>query len=119
MVGKSPIQQLIKPDEAIQLFRYACASEMLIAKSLYFFYRDQKKDNGDIVWDFISALSFIYDTGRVQGIREERAKKKGMNGNEKIRFTQTNHRISGDQRTDCGIGKEKRGNCYQDQALYG
>lgn len=55
MTGKVPIQQLITPAEAMELFRYAGIQEMHIAKDLHDFY---------------------YDTGRVQGMREERAKRK-------------------------------------------
>lgn len=38
--------------------------------------RAQRGKHSDSLWDMISLLSFIYDTGRVQGIREERAKRK-------------------------------------------
>lgn len=73
MTGKAPIQQLIAPAEAIELFKYAGIREMYIAKDLHDFYRAQK---GRDSWDMMSLLSFVYDTGRVQGMREERAKRK-------------------------------------------
>lgn len=76
MTGKAPIQPLIAPAEAIELFKYAGIREMYIAKDLYDFYRAQRGRDSDILWDTMSLLSFIYDTGRVQGIREERAKRK-------------------------------------------
>lgn len=42
MTGKVPIQQLITPAEAMELFRYAGIQEMHIAKDLHDFYRTQK-----------------------------------------------------------------------------
>lgn len=76
MTGKVPIQQLITPAEAMELFRYAGIQEMHIAKDLHDFYRTQKGRYSDSLWDMMSLLSFVYDTGRVQGMREERAKRK-------------------------------------------
>lgn len=76
MIGKAPFQQFIGPAEAMSLFRYAGCQEMRIAKDLYDIYREQREETGDSLWDMMSLLSFIYDTGRVQGMREERAKRK-------------------------------------------
>lgn len=76
MTGKAPIQQLIAPAEAMELFKYAGIREMYIAKDLYDFYRAQRGRDSDSLWDMMSLLSFIYGTGRVQGMREERAKRK-------------------------------------------
>lgn len=71
----------IKPDEAITLFKFARYEEMCRTKELLEAF---KKANGfqyaalwellDL-WDLMSLLTFVYDTGRVQGIREERAKR--------------------------------------------
>lgn len=76
MTGKAPIQQLIAPAEAIELFKYAGIREMYIVKDLHDVYRAQKGRDSDSLWDMMSLLSFVYDTGRVQGMREERAKRK-------------------------------------------
>ena len=67
---------LIAPAEAMELFRYAGIQEVHIAKDLHDFYRAQKGRHSDSLWDMMSLLSFVYDTGRVQGMREERAKRK-------------------------------------------
>lgn len=75
MTGKNPIQQLIEPDEAMKLFHYACIGEMHITKDLHDAYRTQRGRDNDSLWDMLSLLTFVYDTGRVRGIREERAKK--------------------------------------------
>lgn len=75
MTGKNPIRQFIEPDEAMKLFHYACIEEMHIVKDLHDTYRTQRGRGNDSLWDMLSLLTFVYDTGRVQGIREERAKK--------------------------------------------
>ena len=71
----------ISPEEAITLFKFAGCEEMYRTKELF---EEFKKAKGlrdaalwellDL-WDIMSLLSFVYDTGRVQGIREERAKR--------------------------------------------
>lgn len=72
---------MIEPQEAIALFEYAKTEEMQRAKELYETYIEAKevscKPLWDLLdlWDLMSVLSFVYDTGRVQGIREERAKR--------------------------------------------
>lgn len=75
MTGKAPIQQLITPDEAMELFNYASIQEMYIVKDLHDFYRTQKGRGSEKLWDIMSLLSFVYDTARIQGIREERARR--------------------------------------------
>ena len=81
MTGKNATTERITPEEAIALFEYASTEEMYRAKALYDMYRQQKEvrnaplwDMLDL-WDLVSILSFVYDTGRVQGMREERAKR--------------------------------------------
>lgn len=49
--------------------------EMYRAKALYDTYREAKGTDTDSLWDIMSLLSFVYDTARIQGIREERAKR--------------------------------------------
>lgn len=76
MVGKTTPPELITAKEAIALFEFATISEMYIVKELADTYRAAKGKDQDSLWDTMSLLSFIYDTGRIQGIREERAKRK-------------------------------------------
>ena len=75
MVGKKMPEKMISTDEALKLFAYANTEEMHRAMDLYRAYRKTKGTDPDVLWDLMSLLSFIYDTGRVQGIREERSKK--------------------------------------------
>ena len=67
---------LISPEEALHLNEHATIEEMYIAMDLYEAYREQNGVNNDPLLDTMSVLSFIYDTARIQGIREERARKK-------------------------------------------
>lgn len=75
MTGYTTPPLMITPDEAIALFEYARVAEMYRAKALYDAYIESRKQSSDTLWELMSLLSFIYDTGRVQGIREERKKK--------------------------------------------
>lgn len=80
MIGKYSPQELITPEEAIVLFKHARVTEMYRAKDLYDAYIGSRKQSGNALWELMSLLSFIYDTGRVQGIREERAKPEERRG---------------------------------------
>lgn len=75
MVGKKMPEEMISTDEALKLFAYAGTEEMHRVMDLYRAYRKTKGTAPDVLWDLMCLLSFIYDTGRVQGIREERSKK--------------------------------------------
>lgn len=75
MVGKKLPPIRITPEEAIALFEYATVEEMYRAKALYDTYREAKGTDTDSLWDIMSLLSFVYDTARIQGIREERARR--------------------------------------------
>lgn len=90
MTGCKPTQERIAPEEAMKLFAYASVEEIHRAKALYDTYRETKDvSNPELwdlldLWDLMSLLSFVYDTGRVQGIRQERAKSIESKRNEKI-----------------------------------
>lgn len=76
MTGKTLPAQLITPEEALDLFKHSTMEEIYRAKDLCDAYKesDLYKDS-DVRWRFFNLLSFIYGAGRIQGIREERAKK--------------------------------------------
>ena len=76
MVGKTTPPELITAEEAIALFEFATVSEMYTVKELAEVYRAYKGIASERLWDTLGLLSFIYDTGRIQGIREEQAKRK-------------------------------------------
>lgn len=75
MIGKYTPPELITPEEALAIFKYGTLSEMYRAKALYDIYRRNFEPDTDKLWGFIRLLSFVYDTARIQGIREERAKR--------------------------------------------
>lgn len=90
MTGCKATQERISPEEAIKLFAYAGSEEIYRVKDLYDTYMATKGvlnpklwDLLDL-WDVVSLLSFVYDTGRVQGIRQERAKSLDSKPAEKI-----------------------------------
>ena len=66
--------ELITPEDSLAIFRYSTARSIHIANALYKVY----EANHELYtqFDTMRLLSFIYDTGRIQGIREERAKRK-------------------------------------------
>ena len=81
MTGCKPTQERITPEEAMKLFDFASVEEIYTAKALYDTYRENKEVSDPVIWDLLelwdlmSLLAFVYDTGRVQGIRQERAKR--------------------------------------------
>lgn len=75
MNGKHLPPLRIEPQEAIALFDHAKVEEMHRVKDLYTAYREARGTDTDSLWDIISLLSFVYDTARIQGIREERARR--------------------------------------------
>lgn len=80
MIGKYSPQELITPEEAIALFEYGTIAEMYTAKALFDIYRQRHGVDADRLWDTMRVLAFVYDTGRIQGIREERAKPEERRG---------------------------------------
>ena len=81
MIGTTLPPVKISPEEAISLFKFAGCEEMYRAEELYDKFKKSKGLRNEVLWelldtwDVMSLLSFVYDTGRVQGIREERAKR--------------------------------------------
>lgn len=82
MNGKNTPQKLITPEEAIMLFKHANIEEMYRADDLYNAFRKSQQVRNASFWEFLDKwdllclLAFVYDTARVQGIREERLKNK-------------------------------------------
>lgn len=82
MNGKYSPPQKINPEEAIELFQYAKTEEMFRCMELYQSYKTARANRFDALidiadkWELMSLLSFIYDTARIQGIREAREHRK-------------------------------------------
>lgn len=75
--GEDVYSLFLKAAKAIALFEYGTIAEMYTAKALFDIYRQRHGVDADRLWDTMRVLSFAYDTGRIQGIREERAKARG------------------------------------------
>lgn len=80
MLGKTTPPELITPAEAINLQPFSLGSSLVRATNLYSTYEKRKGYIGEEdIFEFMCALAFVYDTGRIQGIREERARKRRKN----------------------------------------
>ena len=78
MTGKCRPPRLITPEEAVKVFGYASIDSFFeVAKLWKYGSLNIKHLHGEPV-SFVhtALLAFIYETGRVQGIREERARRK-------------------------------------------
>ena len=76
MTGKNLPAQMITPEEALALFEHSTTEEIMRAKELCDAYQEANPyKDADHRWKFYNLLSFVYGAGRVQGIREERAKR--------------------------------------------
>ena len=82
MRGENVPPVKIDPKEAASLFRFARLEEMRRSEALLVEFRRTIEPQAieaagqDSLWLTLSLLSFVYGTGRVQGIREERARKR-------------------------------------------
>lgn len=76
---KSIEQQLITVAEALELSEHIKLSETYIATELFSAF--EKKHGSALLsrWNLACAVAFVYDAGRVQGIREERVRRKRNN----------------------------------------
>lgn len=68
---------LITPKEALSLFGFSTIGSIYRAEDLRKAYEaNQEEHIQGNRWDTMCLLAFIYDTGRIQGIREERVRRK-------------------------------------------
>lgn len=75
MEGWNLPAERISPQEAVLLFRFARTDLFSRVQSLVTaYYARFGSCHRDPDWDAYKLLSFIYGTGRIQGMREERAR---------------------------------------------
>lgn len=79
MVGKRDFPELITPQEAAELCSSYGTTECItrgrsIAEAVS--QRESKNSYNDPHWVYYVSLGTIYEAGRIQGIREERLKRK-------------------------------------------
>ena len=68
---------LVTTEEAIRLVRkYGDLEDLETAREIYLKYMGDYFKGRDIEWHCFSAMAAIYTAGRVQGIREERQRRK-------------------------------------------
>jgi len=79
MNGKEAIPELITPSEALKLFKHSKIKEMYTVVDLYNAYYSQNESIGTLGFKRVMFLSFLYDTGVVQGMRAARRKKHKIN----------------------------------------
>ncbi len=72
---------LINKQEAAGIFKVLDLSDLNTAKDLYDIFEETEHYTADgfwHLWHLMSMLSFAYAVGRAQGVRNERAKRKGL-----------------------------------------
>ena len=76
MIGKNgSINELIDVAEGVRISHTAGTSDDICrAREIYNSYVEAYSDSSDRLFTHVCALSAVYLTGRIQGIREERAK---------------------------------------------
>ena len=80
MTGMKSIEQpLITVAEALELSEHIKLSEMCIAMELFDALEKKHGSSKYSLWNSACSVAFVYDAGRVQGIREERARRKRAN----------------------------------------
>lgn len=65
----------LTPKEAAELLSFTTTDIFEHTKGLYKYYIKNCANSGDSLWEYISILALMYNAGRVDGIREERARK--------------------------------------------
>lgn len=80
MISKKESPQLITTEEAVTLcIKFATLDDVYTAEDIYLAYMDKVKDTRDERYVEMCTLAAIYSAGRIQGIREERAKRRHRN----------------------------------------
>ena len=71
------IELLASPEEVISIYRkHGTISSLHAAEAIWKAWRLHGRTTGDAVYDFDCLLGAIFEAGRVQGIREERFRRK-------------------------------------------
>ena len=81
MSRMKPTAERMTADEALFLSRDVSVEELNYCYELYPLYwnnRQQFGGHGDRLWELMCLLAFFYHTGRIQGIRNERARRKAV-----------------------------------------
>ncbi len=72
-------EKLFTDEEALELSKYTItADDLYISADLWQSYIKNHEFSNDTRWEQIKMLSFLYCTGKLQGIREERLHRKRL-----------------------------------------
>lgn len=77
MIQRTTPPELIAPQEAAALSaKFGTTNDIYRANDIYKEFMKLKDSESDNCWKFLRAIAAIYTAGRIQGIREERRKKR-------------------------------------------
>lgn len=77
MIQRTTPPELITPQEAAALSnKFGAADDIYRADDIYNEFMKLKSSESDNRWKFLCAIAAIYTAGRIQGIREERSRRK-------------------------------------------
>ena len=77
MIQRTTPPELITPQEAAALSdKFGTNDDIYRADDIYKEFMKLKSSESDNLWKFLCAIGTIYTAGRIQGIREERRKKR-------------------------------------------
>lgn len=77
MLQRTTPPELITPHEAAELSdKYGTTDDIYRADDIYKAFIELKGSESDNRWKFLYAIAAIYTAGRIQGIREERSRRK-------------------------------------------
>ena len=74
MIDKLAYKSLVTPEEAIRLSDYRTIKDIEIAKEIESVYQKSRVNFKYELWEQVRLLGIIWNAGRMQGVREERAK---------------------------------------------
>jgi len=77
MIQRITPPELITPQEAAALSdKFGTTDDIYRADDIYNEFMKMKDSESDNRWKFLRAIAAIYTAGRIQGIREERSRRK-------------------------------------------
>lgn len=77
MIQRTTPPELITPQEAAALSdKFGTTDDIYRADDIYKEFMKLKDSESDNRWKFLCAIAAIYTAGRIQGIREERSRRK-------------------------------------------
>ena len=77
MKGKRDHKRLVDPLEIVELFdKHGTAEAIADAAAIFYEWQEHGRKNTDRLFDSLCILGAIFEAGRIQGIREERSRRR-------------------------------------------